>query len=330
LFFFMGSMRTFRSALYDLSEVTVKLRSNCRDYNYLEQFMATKPLIDETEAQTFRLTSTPRLTLRDVSFAYPRQINKLALHGCSLVIEPGEKVAIVGRNGSGKTTIVRLLTKIFAPLEGEVLINQIPTTRFKQDCWLDHILYVTQDSQIPDFKIDEALTGNDPDKVDTGRLMYAAQISGAHDFVKDLPDGYQTQIGEEWPGGVGFSSGQLQRLKLTAAFYRLLDPVVYIALFDEPMAHCDVQTRKRFYRSLHEMKDKTILVIAHDPMYLHHFERVVVIEEGCVLHDLRGREAIEQYRGLITETLSADLVVAEEPRRRDRDEDEFDDDEDEL
>lgn len=307
IFFITGCMRTFGQSLFGLSSVFVDLSSECRDYEYLEKFLEATPLIDERDARECRFETPPRISLQNVSFAYPRQTNRLALRKCSLIIEPGEKVALVGKNGSGKTTIVRLMTKVYVPNEGEVRINDLSTREILQESWLDHVLYVTQDSQIWDFSIMEAVTGSNSDQVDMSRLLRSAKISGAEEFIKDLPLGFETQIGEDWPGGVGFSSGQLQRLKLTAAFYRLLSPNVHIGLFDEPMAHCDTQTRERFYRSLNGVPGKTIIVVAHDPLYLHHFERVVVIDDGSVIHDLRGQQDIKRYREEIAMSLSEDL-----------------------
>jgi ABC-type bacteriocin/lantibiotic exporter with double-glycine peptidase domain len=91
-------------------------------------------------------------------------------------------------------------------------------------------------------------------------------------------------------------------LKLCTAFYRLLDPKVHIAIFDEPMSSCDMETRKRFYRCLRNFPDKTIIVIAHDPFYLHHFDRVIVMENGEIIDDIRGK-AILEYRNQIIDNL---------------------------
>jgi ABC-type bacteriocin/lantibiotic exporter with double-glycine peptidase domain len=114
--------------------------------------------------------------------------------------------------------------------------------------------------------------------------------------IDTLSDRYQTQIGADWPGGWEPSAGQWQRLKLTAAFYRLLESRVRIGLFDEPMSQCDMETRERFYRDLQSIVDKTIVVVAHDPAYLHFFKRVILIENGRVARDMRAPEEIAAYQ----------------------------------
>ncbi|HXY90007.1 MAG TPA: hypothetical protein VEH75_05240, partial [Xanthobacteraceae bacterium] len=133
---------------------------------------------------------------------------------------------------------------------------------------------------------------------------------GADEVVTALPEGMRTWIGEQWPAGRGFSSGQLQRLALAGAFYRFLDPRVFIGIFDEPMANCDVETRTRFYQSISKAPEfgaKTVLMSLHDPLYLQHFDRVLLLEGGAIAKDLRGHGEIVGYREQIAMTLAGDL-----------------------
>lgn len=304
LFLFFGTVKTFNYAGYELSQVFVSIDSKARDYAYYEEFMQVTALIDERGAHNYVFIQTPTLTLADVSFQYPQQDTGYALHRCSLVIKPHERVVIVGKNGSGKTTIARLLAKIYLPETGTVLIDTVQTHNIRQESLCNHILYVTQDCGVHNFQIDEALAGMPSADVDTDRLHTVAQVSGADEFVLKLKHRYQTQIGEHWPGGVGFSSGQMQRLMLTSALYRLLDPSVHVGIFDEPMSNCDIETRERFYHSLSCLQQKTIVVIAHDPLYLHHFERVLVVDEGRVVEDICGNEAVCAYQKTLLHDLS--------------------------
>ena len=306
LFFTIGCLSTFTSAWLSLIRTVLKIKSTSHDFAYWQTFFQTKPLVDETNAEEIVCLNIPKLSLSDVTFSYPTQ-KSLVLKHCSFTIEPGEKIVIVGRNGCGKTTIVRLLTKIFLPSEGDIRIDDKSIATVTQDSWLKHALYVTQESRLPDLRIDEVIGGCDPENVDLDRMRKAASMSGADSFVEKLTAQYETQIGEEWPGGVGFSSGQKQRLHLAAAFYRLLDPNIHIGLFDEPMANCDTETRVLFYEGLQKLTQKTIVVVAHDPLYLHHFDRVLVIEDGCVAEDIRGHKDIALYRDTIAFRLSADL-----------------------
>lgn len=305
---YLGTIRILSHSMDELFRMGYHLHTATRNYSYLEQFFATKPLIDESSAKSVDLTEVPTMTLNDVSFVYPRT-ERLVLEHCSLEIRPGERIAILGRNGAGKTTLLKLLAKVYLPTEGHVLIGDCSIESVTQDSWLGHMLYVTQNSDLPEFPIWEALTGKPRDELNMERLKRAATLSGAALFIEnphESPDGYDTQIGESWEGGRGYSSGQLQKLKLAAAFYRLLDPAVKVVMFDEPMAHCDTETRTSFYSALQQTAGKTIVVVAHDPLYLNYFERVVVIDHGRVIQDLRCPRRIAEYREEITNLLAFD------------------------
>jgi ATP-binding cassette subfamily B protein len=291
----VGSLSTFGRSWLGLFESFVRIQSSGRDYKYIEDFLATRPLIDETHAQAAVFHEPPRLSVRHASFLYPSQEREV-LRGCSLEIASGEKVMIVGRNGSGKTTLVRLLVKIYAPSHGTVCANDQSLLEITQRSWLNHVLYVTQESSVLDLFVDEAVAGRERDLIDQDRLHRALELSGANEFVLDLPLGVQTRIGEEWPGGVGFSTGQRKRLQLAAAFYRFLDPDVHIGIFDEPMANCDVETRELFYGNVRKIPNKTMIVIAHDPLYMHSFDRVVLMDRGEIAEDIAGSNAITAFQ----------------------------------
>lgn len=308
LFALFGSARTFSRGLNDISWRTTRLAELHKDYLYLKRILDTEPLLDESGCEEVSYGSAPTIGIAGVRMKYPRQ-DAYALKDCTLAINPGSRIMIVGKNGCGKTTLLRLISKVFLPTEGEVLLDGVDVRTIKQASLLNYVMYVTQGNRIADFPIDTAVTGLDRDKIDYERLLVASSMLGADEFVSRLPFGYQTQIGVEWPGGVDLSTGQMQRLKLVAAMYRLLDPDVHVGLFDEPMANCDAQTRTRFYSALSHsaLRQKTIVVVAHDPLYLSYFQRVVVMDDGHVTHDICTPEEIAGYREKLALNLSADL-----------------------
>jgi ATP-binding cassette subfamily B protein len=200
VFFLWGAMSTLGDSFGSISYQVVRLRNECIDYGYREEFLATKPLIDESGAERFRFGTTPRLEFKNVSFRYPQQ-ETLVLNGIDLVIAPGEKVALVGENGSGKTTILRLLAKMYLPDEGAVMIDGLPSSRITQSCWFEQMLYATQETEVPEFTIEEALTGTFPGTADKARLAQAAKHSRIGAVIEQLPDKYGTQIGVHWSAG---------------------------------------------------------------------------------------------------------------------------------
>lgn len=292
---FWGAAQTLQHSLSSLTHTFANIRNCCIDYGYREQFLDAKPLIEEVGTEKFVFASTPRIELKNVTFRYPRTGTKI-LEDCSLVIEPGEKVAIVGENGAGKTTLLSLISKIYLPENGEVLIGDIPTQRIEQRSWYEQMLYSTQSHSIPQFTVDEIIGSGPPESVDEGRLRKAIDFSRSNTFLETKPDGYRTQIGTDWPGGWQPSSGQAQRILISAAAYRMLEPQVRIVLFDEPMSNCDIETREFFYHNVTAPSDKTVITVAHDPLYLNFFSRVIVIEDGKVAADMRAEGEIESYR----------------------------------
>ena len=305
----IGSLSMLVSGVHQFGSSLTQLEQSRLNYEYLTRLLATQPLIDESHAEDIEITETPELLVEDISFAYP-STGIPVISGCSLMIRPGEKVALVGRNGSGKTTLQRLIAKIYVPTQGSIWINGHEIRSVRQQSWLNHVVVATQELKLPSMEIARALTGHVATEIDKDRMGAALVFSGADDVVTDLPEGLDTWIGEDWPTGRGFSTGQLQRLALAGAFYRFLDPKVFVGIFDEPMANCDVETRARFYRSISiapEFSRKTVIMSLHDPLYLQHFNRVLLLEGGKVAKDLRGHDEIVSYRERIAMTLAGDL-----------------------
>ena len=305
----IGSLSMLVSGVHQFGSSLTQLEQSRLNYEYLIRLLATQPLVDESHAEDIEITETPELLVEDISFAYP-STGIPVISGCSLMIRPGEKVALVGRNGSGKTTLQRLIAKIYVPTQGSIWINGHEIRSVRQQSWLNHVVVATQELKLPSMEIARALTGHVATEIDKDRMGAALVFSGADDVVTDLPEGLDTWIGEDWPTGRGFSTGQLQRLALAGAFYRFLDPKVFVGIFDEPMANCDVETRARFYRSISiapEFSRKTVIMSLHDPLYLQHFDRVLLLEGGKVAKDLRGHDEIVSYRERIAMTLAGDL-----------------------
>ena len=304
-----GSLSLLVTGMHRFGSSLTELENARRDYDYLARMLETKPLVDETHAQDIELSDTPVLKIENLTFSYP-STDIPVLENCSVEIASGEKVALVGRNGAGKTTLLRLIAKIYVPAGGSIWIDGHEIRSVRQQSWLNHLLMATQELELPGMELARSLTGSVSDNIDTDRMKRALVYSGADEIVAVLPQGMRTWIGEQWPSGRGFSTGQLQRLALAGAFYRFLDPKMFVGIFDEPMANCDVETRARFYQALGkavEFSRKTILMSLHDPLYLHHFDRVLFIDGGRVAQDLRGQDAIASYRNHIAMALAGDL-----------------------
>ncbi len=304
----LGSMQVATNAFHRLGWSILSIERERIDYRYLERFLETKPLVDESACVPIVLTKTPELLIENVTFTYPG-VDTPAVRDCSFSIRPGEKIALVGPNGCGKTTLLRILARVYSP-SGNVWADSFPLNTITQESWTDHAVMLTQAAELPSMKLICAITGDEIDKADKDRLGHALVLSGAAPIVQELPLGTETWFGEQWENGRGFSTGQKQRLALAATFYRLLDPKVFVAFFDEPTANCDAETKARFYSALKsapEFRNRTMVVSLHDPLYLQFFDRVLQFDSGNLIKELRGKEEIEAYRSEIALALAHDI-----------------------
>ncbi len=293
-----NSLDTFRYALNSGIDDLVGLYSGDKDYDYHRRFMQTKPLIKEFGTRTLTLSACPDLHFHGVHFGYPVEDSASVpvLTGCTFSIPAGQKVAIVGGNGSGKSTAMHLATRRYLPDAGSILVGDTPLSEVTSESWLSHIAYMTQSYFVPGLEMDMVITSENREEIDLERFREATRIAGLDDFVLRLPDQYHTRIGSQWPGGKEFSGGQRQRIVLASLIYRLLRSGIHIGIFDEPMASCDKATKDRFYRAIMQLTDRTIILVVHEPMYLHLFDRILVFKDGNVVEDITGTAEIAAFQ----------------------------------
>ncbi|HNS87920.1 MAG TPA: ATP-binding cassette domain-containing protein, partial [Parvularculaceae bacterium] len=171
-----------------------------------------------------------RIEFRDVSFSYPGQKAK-ALDNVSFTIEEGERVAVLGRNGSGKSTIIRLALGIFEPTEGQVLVDETDIRQIKPSDLRAHIGAVLQDVCLFSGSIKENIALG-LERISDEDILTAAKIAGVHDFVGATEAGYDQRLGER---GEGLSGGQRQSIALA----RALATKPAVLLLDEPTSALD-------------------------------------------------------------------------------------------
>lgn len=242
----------------------------------LEQILLTVPDIADAPGTRPLGPVAGRIELRDVSFAYPGQRNgRSVLDHVSLTIAAGEKVAIVGRTGSGKTTLVQLLTRLFDPTSGAVLLDgrdlrDIPLADVRRA-----IGVVPQDPFLFSMSIkDNVAFGTDTMPDDA--IHAAAAAAGVADDVAAFPYGFDTVIGER---GVTLSGGQKQRLTLARAL-AVLPPVL---ILDDALSSVDTRTERHILHQLEAGRgDRTCIVIAHRISTIADSDRIVVMDEGRV------------------------------------------------
>ncbi len=217
------------------------------------------------------------LELRDVSFRYPDQ-QQNALNQISLRIQPGEKVAILGRIGSGKSTVARLLLGLYEQDEGLVLADDTDLRQINPSDLRANIGVVQQDIWLVSGTLRQniAIGGYRPSDA---AILEASTVAGVHEFSSQHPLGYDMVLGEK---GEGLSGGQKQAITIARALVG--NPPILV--MDEPTSMMDVQTEKQVLQSLKShCADKTLIIITHRTTVLDLVDRVIVLDKGKVVAD---------------------------------------------
>jgi ATP-binding cassette subfamily B protein len=235
--------------------------------------------------------SAPRIRgniqFENVSFSYDE--DKPILSNISFNVSPGERVALVGSSGSGKSTIISLLLRLYDPQEGRILIDGHDMLDFKVDSLRQQIGVVLQESLLFAVSIRDNIAYGGLD-ADQDAIEAAARLANAHAFISDLENGYDTVIGER---GATLSGGQLQRIAIARAAIRGA-PVM---ILDEPTLGLDNVNRREVSAALEQnMQGKSVILVTHDLMDSRNFDRIVVIDNGCVAEQ-GTHESLMKLRG---------------------------------
>lgn len=214
------------------------------------------------------------------------------LRNCSMTIEPGESVAIVGASGCGKTTLVKLLLGLLTPTEGKIRVGGEPLDKIGMERYRRIVGAVMQDDQLFAGSINDNISFED-EGVDEGRVHAAAKLAAVHDDITAMPMGYHSLIGDM---GTTLSGGQKQRVILARALYR--QP--RLLFLDEATSHLDVE-RERLVNDAVRQLDLTRVIIAHRPETIASADRVLVMHEGAIMRELRSSAPQDEGRHVVGE-----------------------------
>ena len=249
-----------------------------------------------------------RVELRGVTFAYAGA-NTPALREIDLVVEGGSTVALVGGTGSGKTTLVSLIPRLYDPQQGAVLVDGADVAQVQPASLRHQIALVTDDPFLFSATVRENISYARPDATGA-EVERAAERAQAHEFISELPEGYDTLIGER---GLTLSGGQRQRLAIARAL--LADPRILI--LDDATSSVDASTEQEIKGALREvMRGRTTFVIAHRLSTISLADEIVVLEHGRVIargdHDAL-REDSPLYREIVEKGLPDQVFLTEKP-----------------
>jgi ATP-binding cassette, subfamily C, bacterial LapB len=271
--------------LAQISQLLSRITSTRTAYRQLNELMAMPPEGPQGEALKMR-DLKGRIEFRNVGFRYPGAPER-ALDGVSFTIEPGEHVALLGRVGSGKSTIARLVLGLYPPEEGLVMIDGSDIRQLDPLDLRANIGVALQESVLLTGSVRENIVLARPG-VDDEEMIRAAELSGTHSFMGQIANGYDLRLADR---GEGLSGGQRQSI----AIARALAGRPSIVVFDEPSSAMDAQTETALIQRLGtELKGRTTLLITHRPPLLQLVSRIILIEKGKVAADGPRDDVLKQ------------------------------------
>lgn len=271
------------------------------DYIDLEEEMDGKIILEETGRP-------PRIEFQDVIFTYPMN-SEPTVKDISFVVEPGEDIALVGENGSGKTTIIKLLLGIYQPDSGQILIDGVPLERLNKEAYYRRMGALFQDYARMIFTDlgDNIWFGDITRKKRASDLMEAAEKAKLVKLIEKLPHGLKQILSKAYDveNGTDLSGGQWQRVALARGFFRRAD----VLILDEPTAAVDAKAEFEIFQEIaRNQQDKTTIIISHRFSTVRKAQKILVIDGGRVIESGTHGELMKIKDGLYQEmfTLQAE------------------------
>ncbi|MGD6833129.1 ABC transporter ATP-binding protein [Sutcliffiella halmapala] len=225
------------------------------------------------------------VTFDNVTFSYPNE-EKAALQNVSFDAPPGKQIGLIGATGSGKTSITQLITRFYEPEEGRILIDGKEVNNYTLHSLRNQIGFVLQESFLFSSSIKSNIAYGRPN-ASMDEIVRAAKMAQAHEFIMELPNGYDTMLGER---GMGLSGGQKQRIAIARAL--ILDPTILV--LDDATSAVDMQTEFNIQKELKEaLAGRTTFIIAHRISSLKHADEILVLDEGKVVERGTHEELIQ-------------------------------------
>jgi ATP-binding cassette, subfamily C, bacterial LapB len=271
--------------LAQISQLLSRMTSTRTAYRQLNEMMNLPP--EGPEGEGLKLSGLKgRIEFRNVSFKYPGAAEK-TLEDLNFTIQPGEHVALLGRVGSGKSTIARLVLGLYPPEEGLVMVDGTDIRQLDPLEMRRYIGAALQESVLLTGSVRENI-GLARAHVDDEELLRSAELSGTHSFMGSIANGYDLRLADR---GEGLSGGQRQSIALA----RALAGRPPVLVFDEPTSAMDAQTETALIQRLREeLKDRTLILITHRPPLLALVSRILLIERGKVAMDGPRDEVLKQ------------------------------------
>ena len=278
---YLGVIAGFGNWFTQISDRIAGISRELKDLTHLRQYLDLPGLYPREGGKVLELEKGESfdIVFDDVSFCYPGSdtpvIEKLSFH-----IKPGEKVALVGINGAGKSTIVKMLCGFYRPTGGRILVNGVDVTTLDIDKYFEQISIVFQDSIYLSYTIAQNITGQSDDKIDRKRLRHVLKLSGLAEKIGSLSKKEDTFLNKDMEeDGIQLSGGQIQKLFLARALYKEAPMLI----LDEPTAALDALAESDMYQQYHSLADqKTSVFISHRLSSTRFCDRIFFLEDGKI------------------------------------------------
>ncbi|AEW78093.1 hemolysin secretion protein HlyB [Aggregatibacter actinomycetemcomitans ANH9381] len=230
------------------------------------------------------------ISFRNIKFRY-KPDSPMILNSINLDISQGEVIGIVGRSGSGKSTLTKLIQRFYIPEQGQVLIDGHDLALADPNWLRRQVGVVLQDNVLLNRSIRENIALTNPG-MSMEKVIAAAKLAGAHDFISELREGYNTVVGEQ---GAGLSGGQRQRIAIARALVN--NPRILI--FDEATSALDYESENIIMHNMHKIcQDRTVLIIAHRLSTVKNADRIIVMDKGEIIEQGKHQELLKDEKGL--------------------------------
>jgi ATP-binding cassette subfamily B multidrug efflux pump len=247
---------------------------------------AVNEVQDAPDAVALPASCHPQVVFENVCFHYDGSKDGTVLQGINLRVDPGQRVAILGATGSGKSTLINLIPRFYDVCEGRILIDGIDIRNIKQDSLLAQIGIVPQETVLFSGTVRDNIRYGRPDASDE-EVIAGAKAAQAHEFILELPEGYDTHVEER---GTNLSGGQKQRIAIARAL--LTKPSILI--LDDSTSSVDVETETKIQSALdYAMKDRTSFVVAQRISTVLKADKIVVIDKGRIAAEGTHRELLQ-------------------------------------
>lgn len=290
---FLLYISNFTEPVKTLINFAEQFQNGMTGYERFLDVMSIVPDIQDKENAVEIGNVQGRVSFENVSFRYEEDLENV-LSGVNLQVEKGEYIALVGSSGAGKTTLCSLIPRFYEATEGSIKIDDMDIRDISLKSLRQNIGVVQQDVYLFVGSVKDNIRYGKPNATDE-EIIEAAKNANAHDFIMELPDGYDTYIGQR---GVKLSGGQKQRLSIARVF--LKNPPILI--FDEATSALDNESEKVVQESLEKLaKNRTTFVIAHRLSTIRNAERIIVLTEDGIAEQGTHKELMEMdgiYKGL--------------------------------